>query len=179
MLGLTPRMVLSRIVAVISVILLSACASEVLKESDPNVPIPPIDASKNAHLRRFLSADFQLVHRTRQIDPAVLPLLRSKLRSDPRLAEPNEIFQGSDVMDPRNLPRRQFVLGGYVPGFWFIDYLQGGFAPCHHLILFSRMNTGWEIVFAGDLFLKQRTLAGIRSAVRSGRLLPQTNRDDF
>ena len=166
------------IIAVGFAVLCGACASK-LKEPNPHVPIQPIDLSANKHVRRFLSANFHVVHRTREVEPAVLALLRSKLGADPRLAEPDQIFQGSDVVDPRNLPRRQFVLAGYEPGFWFVDYIQGGFAPCHHLVLFSQVNTGWTIVFAGDLFPKQKTLSGIRNAVRNGRLLPQTGPNDY
>jgi hypothetical protein len=159
-------------------LLFGACASE-LKEPDPHKPIRPIDPSTNKHVTRFLSGNFRLAHRTRQIDPAVLALLRSKLGADARLAEPNEMFQGSDVIDPRNFPRRQFVLAGSEPGFWFVDYIHGGYAPCHHLVLFSQANTEWTIVFAGDLFPKQKALDGIRSAVKNGRLLPQTGPNDY
>jgi hypothetical protein len=118
-----------------------------------------------------MSADFHLVHRTKDIDPGVFKLVRRALGSDPRIAEPNERVRFSDVMEPGNPPHRRLVLAGGSGDLWFVVFFEGGYAPDHQLVLLSRDTGSWRFVFAGDLpYRKASTLADIRRAIEKGGL---------
>jgi hypothetical protein len=114
---------------VVTMLAVSACASAAEDQSVFTTPLKPIKPSSNRYLVRFMSADFHLVYRTKDIDPGVFKLVRRALGSDPRIAEPNERVRFSDVMEPGNPPHRRLVLAGGRGDLWFVVFFEGGYAP--------------------------------------------------
>ena len=133
----------------------------------------PVRPAGSAYLQQFISGDFELVHQTKEIDSSVLALLRRKIGSDPRLAEPDQPFQLSDVVEPgNNFPYRRLVLAGHQQSLWFIKYIRGGFAPYGVLAIFSRAGETWQVSFTAFGESKARSIADIRREVELGKYFP-------
>jgi hypothetical protein len=148
---------------------LVACASATEDQSVFSTPLKPVRPSSNPYLLRFMSAEFQLVHRTARIDSAVMRIVRQPF-GDERLAEPGERVQFSDVREPRNLPWHRLALAGHTADFWFVVYFEGGISPMNKLVLLSSDRGGWRVVFAGDLPYRPSTLEQIRRSIRDNGL---------
>jgi hypothetical protein len=135
----------------------------------PPLP-PPVKPADNSYLQRFMSDTFKLVDRTQDIDSDVLALLRTKTRSRLRFAERDEPFQLSDVLPPgdETLPDRRLVLAGHEGDIWFIKYTHGGFSPYGVLVIFSRENQNWRIVYTAYGEFERRTLEDIRRGIQLG-----------
>lgn len=134
-------------------------------------PAPaPVTPAASPYLQQFMSEDFELVHRTKDIEGSVLALLRRKIGSDPRLAEPDQRFQLSDAVEAgNNFPYRRLVLAGHQQDLWFVKYTRGGFAPYGVLAIFSRIGETWEIVFTAFGESEGRSIEDIRRGIKLGR----------
>jgi len=138
----------------------------------PAPPSPgPVKPADNPYLQRFMSDNFTLVDRTRDIDRDVFALLRAKIGSRLRFAERDQVFLLSDVVPPGNetLPDRRFVLAGHDGDIWFIKYVHGGFSPYGVLVIFSRVNGNWKIALTAYGESERSTLEDIRRGVQSGQ----------
>jgi hypothetical protein len=140
-------------------------AAESPKDSMPTV----VKTSTDPYLRRVLREEFALVYRTNEIDKAVFSTLRRKLRGDAEIAEPGQPFQNTDVVHGRPLPWRRLVFAGHRPDLWVVCCEHGGFAYHYDLFVFSKQGSDWKVVFAGQGIAKDATVAGIRSALQSGK----------
>jgi hypothetical protein len=137
-------------------------------------PAPaPVTPAASPDLRQFMAGDFHLVHQTKDIDSSVLALLRRKIGSDPRLAEPDQTFQLSDVVQPgNNAPYRRLVLAGHQQNMWFIKYIRGGFAPYGVFAIFSRTGETWQISFTAFGESEARNIEDIRREIELGKYFP-------
>jgi hypothetical protein len=148
---------------------LNACAAPAEDPSVFTTPLKPVKPASNPYLLRFMSAKFQLVHRTARVDPAVMTIVQPSAGAE-RMAELGERVQFSDVVGPEKLPWHRFVLAGHSDDVWFVVYFEGGFAPMNKFVLLSRDRGKWRVVFAGDLPYKTSTLEQIRRTIRNDGL---------
>lgn len=86
-------------------------------------------------LTQFLEQKWKVVSSIRDVDPAVVNVLRSRFGRDNRLSDVGEPFNPTDVVDRR--PNRRLVLAGHSGSKWFIAYERGGYTHYLKLVIFD------------------------------------------
>jgi len=86
--------------------------------------------------RRFVSLDYELLYRVRELPQSIADLLRQRV---PGIANPGEPFNSTDLIVP-SLPLTQLTWAGISGEFCFVLYKRGGFAP-HQVLLLVELET--------------------------------------
>ena len=118
------------------------------------------------------SANWWLVHyepleSLKAVPASVLKELSLKIPDDPRLADRNEPFNATDVVDP-TLPRRRFTFGGTSPQFVIVCYEHGGRGRHHHVTVFAMTDEKPQLIFIGRYAQKVQAIDDIKYLVRKG-----------
>jgi hypothetical protein len=88
-----------------------------------------------------------------------------------RMADRGEPFNETDMVTA-NLPFQRFITGGFSDKQAFVFYEVGGYAPYNELVVvvFSKNNENFEIVFDGICGHSTMSLRKLKSSIRSGNL---------
>jgi hypothetical protein len=86
---------------------------------------------------------------------------------DGRMANPNERFNGTDVIE-EDLPMQRFITGGFSDSYAFVFYEQGGFIYSQPLVVMRRNGGKANIIFSGNGGGK--TLDNLKSFIKKGKI---------
>jgi hypothetical protein len=111
-----------------------------------------------------LTEQYALVTTVQQIPPAVMADLSARMKHDPRLANPGERFNRTDVVDPR-YPMRRLVLVGLGARSWFVSYEHGGRGYHRHLVVYAQRDGRPTLAYAGTFVSDAATLEELRRLV--------------
>ncbi len=123
----------------------------------------------SAHRRFPLTEKYVLATTVEQIPPAVVADLSARMKHDPRLANPGERFNRTDVVDPR-YPMRRLVLAGLGARSWFVSYEHGGRGYHRHLVVYAQRDGRPTLAYAGTFVSDAATLEELRQLVRNKQL---------
>ena len=121
--------------------MMPACSSQVYNRNDEP------KRSLTRHEKRFLSLDYELLYRVKELPKAIAKFLNERA---PGIANPGEPFNSTDVITP-SLPLTQLSWAGISKDFGFVLYKQGGFAP-HQVLLLIEIEKG-EITRSSTLII--------------------------
>ena len=154
-------LVLAGISLVVSLVVLFAwyVASHLVSES----------AAGSARGKFPLTEKYVLATTVEQIPPAVMADLSARMKHDPRLANPGERFNRTDVVDPR-YPMRRLVLAGLGARSWFVSYEHGGRGYHRHLVVYAQRDGRPTVAYAGTFGSDAATLEELRQLVRNGQI---------
>ena len=96
----------------------------------------PDNSSAGSQLGEILHSQYQLASKVAEIPQAVRVALIGLMKHDPRLADPGERFNATDVVDQR-FPMRRLTLAGGTPTSWFVCYEHGGRGYLRQIIIFT------------------------------------------
>jgi hypothetical protein len=116
-----------------------------------------------------LTEKYVLATTVEQIPPAVMADLSARMKHDPRLANPGERFNRTDVIDPR-YPMRRLVLAGLGARSWFVSYEHGGRGYHRHLVVYAQRDGRPVLAYAGTFGSEAATLEELRQLVRSRQI---------
>jgi hypothetical protein len=116
---------------------------------------------------RFQEKDWKIVRSIEAIDTNIIKALISHFKDDNRIANVNESFNATDVVN--RMPTRRLVLAGYSGSRWFVLYEHGGRGL--HLVLVV-LDTKTQ---PPQMVLLARGEAGTRSFIRGW----QVSKDDI
>jgi hypothetical protein len=116
----------------------------------------------------FLTAKYSLVTTVARIPPAVLTYLSARMKHDARLANPEERFNSTDIIDTR-YPMRRLVLAGVESRSWFVSYEHGGRGYHRHLVVFTRSGDRVKLAYARTSCLKLQRLRSYDSSSKPGK----------
>jgi hypothetical protein len=108
-----------------------------------------------------LTEQYALATTVQQIPPAVMADLSARMKHDPRLANPGERFNRTDVVDPR-YPLRRVVLAGLGARSWFVSYEHGGRGYHRHLVAYAQRDGRPTLAYAGTFASEAATLEELR-----------------
>ena len=116
-----------------------------------------------------LTEKYVLATTVEQIPPGVIADLSARMKHDPRLANPGERFNRTDVVDPR-YPMRRLVLAGLGTRSWFVSYEHGGRGYHRHLVVYVQRDGRPALAYAGTFGSDAATLEELRQLVRNGHI---------
>jgi len=116
-----------------------------------------------------LTEKYVLATTVEQIPPAVMADLSARMKHDPRLANPREPFNRTDVVDPR-YPMRRLVLGGLGARSWFVSYEHGGRGYHRHLVVYAQRDGRPTLAYAATFVSEVATLEELRRLVNNGQV---------
>lgn len=130
--------------------------------------------TRNPALAELTTADYQPVSRVNDIPAGVRAALFSLMKHDPRLADPGEPFNSTDVVD-RRLPMRRLIIAGGLPTSWVVCYEHGGRGYVRRLVIFAVQGAKVELRFSGSVAARVTSLRDLRKAVRDGHVTDNTH----
>jgi hypothetical protein len=133
--------------------------------------------TRNPALTALLTADYRPVSKVDSIPAAVRAALFSLMKDDPRLANPGERFNSTDVVD-RRFPMRRLIVAGGLPTSWLVCYEHGGRGYVRHLVIFAVQGDKTELRFSGLVGVEVTSLRDLRKAVRDGHVTDNTRDAD-
>jgi hypothetical protein len=186
-------------ILMVTISMLSVFLSGCTDKSDSSTASTNTD-SNNPSLAWILKGDYQVVQRfhdlPEEIQTAILPKPK-KLTQDTidfyrrlgrteeqikreeqtensyhcRMAEPNEKFNATDVLD-EDLPSRRFITGGFSKDYAFVFYEHGGYGYYQPLVIMKRYSGKSELIFMGTPWtLKQiKSLEDLKSIIKTGEI---------
>src|SRR5262245_40596960 len=116
-----------------------------------------------------LTEQYTLVGTVQQIPPAVIADLSARMQHDPRLANPGERFNRTDVVDSR-YPMRRLVLAGLGARSWFVSYEHGGRGYHRHLVVYAQRDGRPMLAYAGTFVSEAATLEELRRLVSNTQI---------
>jgi hypothetical protein len=116
-----------------------------------------------------LTETYVLVTTVEQIPSAVMADLSARMKHDPRLANPGERFNRTDVVDPRS-PMRRLVLAGLGARSWFVTYEHGGRGYHRHLVVYAQRAGRPTLAYAATFGSEVATLEELRRLVNNGQM---------
>jgi uncharacterized membrane protein len=132
------------------------------------------DAAFTSTHRNFpLTEQYALATKVQQIPPAVMADLSARMKHDPRLANPGERFNRTDVVDPR-YPMRRLVLVGLGARSWFVSYEHGGRGYHRHLVVYAQRDGRPALAYAGTFASDAATLEELRRLVDNKQITEGT-----
>jgi len=129
--------------------------------------------TRNHALVKVLTANYQPVSRVDAIPAGVRAALFGLMKDDPRLANPDERFNSTDVVD-RRFPMRRLIVAGGLPTSWLVCYEHGGRGYVRHLVIFGVQDDRVESQFSGSVGAKVTSLRELRKAIREGHVSDNT-----
>ena len=123
----------------------------------------------SAHGSFPLTEKYVLATTVEQIPPGVMADLSARMKHDPRLANPGERFNRTDVVDPR-YPMRRLVLAGLGARSWFVTYEHGGRGYHRHLVVYAQRDGRPMLAYAGTFGSEAATLEELRQLVRNRQI---------
>lgn len=129
--------------------------------------------TRNPALAQLTTADYQPVSRVDDIPAGVRAALFGLMKHDPRLANPGERFNSTDVVD-RRFPMRRLIVAAGLPTSWFVCYEHGGRGYVRHLVIFGVQGDKVELWFSGSVAANVTSLRDLRKAVRDGHVTDNT-----
>jgi hypothetical protein len=129
----------------------------------------PESASWSARGNFPLTEKYVLATTVEQIPPTVMADLSARMKHDPRLANPGERFNRTDVVDPR-YPMRRLVLAGLGARSWFVSYEHGGRGYHRHLVVYAQRGGRPALAYAGTFGSDAATLEELRQLVRNRQI---------
>jgi hypothetical protein len=116
-----------------------------------------------------LTEKYVLATAVEQIPPGVMADLSARMKHDPRLANPGERFNRTDVVDPRS-PMRRLVLAGLGARSWFVTYEHGGRGYHRHLVVYAQRGGRPTLAYAATFGSEVATLEELRRLVNNGQM---------
>lgn len=95
--------------------------------------------------------------------------LLARMKHDPRLANPGERFNSTDLIDAR-YPTRRLVLAGGDSRSWFVSYEHGGRGYHRHLVIFTQSDGRPRLTYARTFLSGAATLDELRLLVGKGEM---------
>jgi hypothetical protein len=118
-------------------------------------------------LEQILKAEYKEVNKIKEIPPPVLTALLSLMKHDPRLANPGEPFNATDVVDT-NVPMRRLIFTAGTPTGWLICYEHGGRGYMRHLVVFGRSAESVECRCSGAAQTDIKSMSALKKAAEKG-----------
>ncbi len=126
-------------------------------------------------VKQFQEVKWTIILSIHDIESGVLNSLRSRFGRDDRLANVDEPFNPTDVLDER--PNRRLVLAGHAGTLWFIAYERGGYSHYLKLVVFDTNVGPPMLTFAASGQAGSHesgrwrvNIQDIEAALRNGRL---------
>src|SRR5262245_57085064 len=111
-----------------------------------------------------LTEQYTLARTVQEIPRAVMADLSARMQHDPRLANPGDRFNRTDVVDPR-YPMRRLVLAGLGARSWFVSSDDGGRGYHRHLVVYAQRDGRPMLAYAGTFVSEAATLEERRRLV--------------
>ena len=85
--------------------------------------------------------------------------------AEPVMADPDAVFNMTDVVLDEDLPFKRLIFAGQSDGYWFIYYEQGGWGYGCHLILYEYIDNRFEPMMQLNIDCKLPDLEEVRRLI--------------
>jgi hypothetical protein len=134
--------------------------------AEPTTQLPP-------PLQDFLARQYKVTTNVADLPSDVRTALFERMHFDPRLANPGEHFNSTDVINSK-YPMRRLIVAGGSPTSWFICYEHGGYAYHRQLVIFT-INAGKpRLEFSGRFFAAVHNYQELKDAVKNRSVPDET-----
>jgi hypothetical protein len=130
-------------------------------------PVSAPGAATPAAVEDILSADYTRANTVDQIPWVVLTALLGLMEHDPRLANPGDRFNATDVVDSE-LATRRLVFAAGTSTSWLIYYEHGGLGYHRHLVVFTLAGDSAACRCVGKVGKDLKDFTELRRAGRKG-----------
>jgi hypothetical protein len=104
-----------------------------------------------------------------RIPASVRTALFNLMKYDPRLADRDERFNATDLVDDR-LPMRRLVFAGGTATAWFVYYEHGGIGYHRHLVIFALERDLAECVYSCQVQPDVKNVSQLKHAISKGQV---------
>ncbi len=124
-------------------------------------------------LQNFLAQKYQPITTVDGIPQNIKEALLKRMKHDPRIANPGEKFNKTDLINAR-YPMRRLVVAGKTDSSCFICYEHGGRGYHLELVIFNTEKEVPKLEFVGRFFAKISSLEQLVEAIRNDLIRDET-----
>ena len=129
-----------------------------------------VPGAPSAATAALVSTRYTLVTSVDRIPRGVLSDMLARMPHDPRLANPEDWLNKTDVVDAR-YPVRRLVLAGINGESAFVIYEHGGRGYHRHLVIYAQPDGQPQLAYAGAFVSEAATIEQVRMLVHSGLVI--------
>ena len=130
-------------------------------------------ASLSSPLQRFLAGEYELTTKVDDLPSSIQTALFKRMKHDPRLGNPDDQFNATDVVNPKH-PMRRLIVAGHSPTSWFICYEHGGRGYHRQLVIIATDTGTPKILFSGRFNATVSSYKELREAVQRNLVPDET-----